>query len=46
MKPFEDRHSRLDQSLVILGKVPDRGLVSPNDLSGAQEWSIVTARLA
>src|ERR1700730_6057149 len=46
MKPFEDCHPRLDQCLMILSEISNRGLVPPNDFSLTQEWSIVAAGFA
>src|SRR5258706_16369580 len=46
MKPLEDRHSRLDQCLVILREISYRGFVTPDNFSATEELTVVAAGLA
>src|SRR5882672_7201465 len=46
MKPLEDRHSRLDQCLVVLREISHRGFVTPDNFSATEELTVVAAGLA
>ena len=45
MQPLEHRHAAFNQAAVILGEVPDGGFVSPDQLAGVDEGSVVTTGL-
>src|SRR5579872_367115 len=45
MQPFQSRGAILDQASMILREIADGSLVSPDNLTGVDEWSVVAACL-